>query len=81
MKLFDLHPKEKPDELFRREAEITFLVDVARAKRWAAVLGPRMVGKTSLLKVACTILRDEGFLAVYANLRGTTGMKGGKHGC
>jgi len=40
LKLFDLQPKENPDELFGREAEINQLVDLIKAKRWTVILGP-----------------------------------------
>ena len=55
--LFNLNPKESPKELFGREKELKELIDLIKAKRWVAVLGPRMVGKTSLLKVASTELK------------------------
>jgi len=50
--LFDLNPKESPKELFAREKELDELVRLVEARRWVALLGPRMVGKTSLIKVA-----------------------------
>ncbi|MBS7637135.1 ATP-binding protein [Candidatus Bathyarchaeota archaeon] len=50
--LFDLNPKTSSKELFGRERELEELIRLVRARRWVAVLGPRMVGKTSLVKMA-----------------------------
>lgn len=47
-----------------------------KAGRWVAVLGPRMVGKTSLIKVANTRLEDAGIKAVYVNLWGAKRTQG-----
>ncbi|MDG6934561.1 MAG: ATP-binding protein [Nitrososphaerota archaeon] len=71
--LFDLNPKESPNELFGREEELDELVRLLRARRWVAVLGPRMVGKTSLVKVANTRIDQN---AVYLNLWGVKGTQG-----
>lgn len=71
--LFDLSPKESPKELFGREEELDELVRLLNARRWVAVLGPRMVGKTSLVKVANTRIEQN---AVYLNLWGAKGTQG-----
>lgn len=71
--LFDLNPKESPKELFGREEELDELVRLLKARRWVAVLGPRMVGKTSLVKVANTRIDQN---AVYLNLWGAKGTQG-----
>jgi hypothetical protein len=42
MPLFNLNPKESPKELFGRERELKELIHLIKAKRWVAVLGPRM---------------------------------------
>ena len=76
MPLFDLNPKESPKELFGREKELEELVHLIKAKRWVAVLGPRMVGKTSLLKVAGTQLEKAKIKVVYVNLWGAKGTNG-----
>jgi len=55
---FDLNPKESAKELFGREGELDELVHLIKARRWVAVLGPRMVGKTSLIKAANTRLDE-----------------------
>jgi AAA+ ATPase superfamily predicted ATPase len=54
--LFDLNPKKSPRELFGRENELDELIRLIKARRWVALLGPRMVGKTSIVKVANTRL-------------------------
>jgi AAA+ ATPase superfamily predicted ATPase len=74
--LFSLNPKETPRELFGREKEIEELIRLIRAKRWIAILGPRMVGKTSLIKAANKKLEDTGIRAVYVNLWGAKGTHG-----
>lgn len=73
MSLFDLKPKESPKELFGREKELEDLVRLIAAKRWVAVLGPRMVGKTSLLKAASVTLNRQNIKAIYVNLWGAKG--------
>jgi len=76
MPLFDLNPKESPKELFGREKELDELLRLVKAKRWVAVIGPRMVGKTSLVKAANTRLEDAGFKVVYVNLWGAKRTQG-----
>lgn len=76
MPLFNLNPKESAKELFGRESELDELVHLIKARRWVAVLGPRMVGKTSLIKAANTRLENEGIKAVYVNLWGARRTQG-----
>ena len=71
--LFDLTPKDSPEALFGREKEITELVRLIKAGRWVTVLGPRMVGKTSLIKATRACLNRQ---TVYVNLWGATGVQG-----
>ncbi len=73
MSLFNLNPKDSPKQLFGRENELDDLVRMLKARRWVAVLGPRMVGKTSLLKAATPILTKEKIKVVYVNLWGAKG--------
>jgi hypothetical protein len=74
--LFDLNPKESPKELFAREKELDELVRLIKARRWVAVLGPRMAGKTSLIKAANVRLEKAGFKTVYVNLWGARRTQG-----
>jgi AAA+ ATPase superfamily predicted ATPase len=74
--LFNLNPKESPRELFGREKEIDELIRLIKARRWVAVLGPRMVGKTSLIKVANAKLENTRMKTVYVNLWGAKGTHG-----
>jgi AAA+ ATPase superfamily predicted ATPase len=74
--LFDLNPKESLEELFGRGSEIEELVHLIKARRWVAVLGPRMVGETSLIKAANARLENDGIKAVYVNLWGATRTQG-----
>jgi AAA+ ATPase superfamily predicted ATPase len=71
--LFDLAPKESPQALFGREKEIVELKRLIEAGRWVTVLGPRMVGKTSLLKATRACLDRQ---TVYVNLWGARGVQG-----
>jgi len=73
MSLFDLKPKESPKELFGREKELGDLIRLIQAKRWVAVQGPRMVGKTSLLKAAGSTLIRQNIKVLYVNLWGAKG--------
>ena len=66
-KLFDLAPKDSSDALFAREEELDEITRLIKARRWVALLGPRMVGKTSLIKVANNKLGRTG---IYLNLWG-----------
>jgi AAA+ ATPase superfamily predicted ATPase len=76
LSLFNLNPKETPKELFGREKEIDELTRLIKARRWVALLGPRMVGKTSLIKATNTKLERTGTRAIYVNLWGTRGTHG-----
>jgi uncharacterized protein len=73
MSLFDLKPKESPKELFGREKELSDLIRLTQAKRWVALKGPRMVGKTSLLKAVAPTLMRQNIKVVYVNLWGAKG--------
>ena len=73
MSLFTLNPKESPKQLFGREKELEDLVRIVQARRWVAVLGPRMVGKTSLLKAAGILLEKQKMKVLYVNLWGAKG--------
>ena len=73
MVLFNLNPKESPKELFGREKELEEITRLIKARRWVAVLGPRMVGKTSLLKAAGTKLEEHKIKVAYVNLWGAKG--------
>lgn len=73
MPLFDLPPKDSSKALFGRERELDELVRLVDAGRWVVVLGPRMVGKTSLLKAANRRFRRP---AIYVNLWGARGTLG-----
>ncbi len=73
MALFDLTPKESTEALFGRDREITELTRLIRSRRWVVVLGPRMVGKTSLVKAVRARLRRPG---AYVNLWGVRSVQG-----
>jgi len=74
--LFNLNPKESPEELFGREKELEELIRLVKARRWVAIIGPRMVGKTSLLKAASIKLEKNKNKVIYANLWGAKGTDG-----
>lgn len=73
MSLFDLAPKESPGALFGRAREVAELTRLVKARRWVVVLGPRMVGKTSLVKAVRARLRRPG---AYVNLWGIRSVQG-----
>lgn len=73
MTLFDLRPKDSPEALFGRDEELKRLTRLVAAGRWTVVLGPRMVGKTSLIRAATKRLRRR---VVYVNLWGVSGTAG-----
>ncbi|HZY91401.1 MAG TPA: ATP-binding protein [Thermoplasmata archaeon] len=73
MPLFDLTPKDTPKTLFGRERELDELVRLVDAGRWVVLLGPRMVGKTSLLKAANHRFDRP---SIYVNLWGARGTLG-----
>ena len=73
MSFFNLNPKETPKQLFGREKELEDLTRLVQSGRWVAVLGPRMVGKTSLLKAANSLLEKKKIKVVYVNLWGAKG--------
>jgi AAA+ ATPase superfamily predicted ATPase len=77
MPLFDLSPKDTRRALYGRDAELETLVRLIANGRWAVLLGPRMVGKTSLAKAATAQSRRP---SVYVNLWGTKGTLGLLHG-
>jgi len=76
MSLFSLSPKESPKELFGREKEIEELSRLLKARRWVALLGPRMVGKTSLIKATNVKLEKNGTKTIYINLWGVKSTQG-----
>ncbi|MCI4352653.1 MAG: ATP-binding protein [Thermoplasmata archaeon] len=73
MPLFDLAPKETSGALFGRDREVAELTRLVEARRWVVVLGPRMVGKTSLVKAVRHRLRRPG---AYVNLWGVRNVQG-----
>ncbi len=66
--LFDIRPKDSEKDFFDREEELNKVKNLLGSGRWVAVLGPRMMGKTSLIKVA---LSDLDAKRIYVDLRGT----------
>lgn len=73
MPLFDLTPKATPRALYGRDRELAELVRLIDHGRWVVLLGPRMVGKTSLLQSANRKVRRR---SIYVNLWGAQGTAG-----
>ena len=73
MALFDLPPKDSAGALFGRDAELATMIRLIKEGRWSVILGPRMVGKTSLAKAATDRV---GRPVVYVNLWGAKGTQG-----
>ena len=57
--LFDLRPKERPEELFGRGSELEEVLRLVGLGNWIVVLRPRMVGKSGLLKVSRAALEKQ----------------------
>jgi len=74
--LFDLHPKERIDDLFGRDYEVMYIIDQIAKGNWVVVLGQRMIGKTSVLKVSLNELEKRGYSILYVNLRGVKSLDG-----
>ncbi|WP_157868095.1 AAA family ATPase [Pyrococcus abyssi] len=69
---FDQRPRTLPEQLFGREEEVEKLFRALEAGSWVAVLGPRMVGKTSLaLAGANEFAKENGYNVVLVDLRDT----------
>ena len=73
MPLFDLRPKDDRRALFGRDVELRNLGRLIEEGRWSVLLGPRMVGKTSLAKATA---RQSGRPTIYVNLWGARGTEG-----
>lgn len=69
MLMFDLKPKDSREGFYGRQDTIDEIVRLLKHGSWLVVLGPRMVGKTSVIKVACNNL-PRGYSHVYLNLWG-----------
>ncbi|GGP19069.1 hypothetical protein GCM10007981_01260 [Thermocladium modestius] len=74
--LFGLSPKVDRRELFGRDAELEFIKAQIVAGNWVIVAGQRMMGKTSLVRVALSELGREGFRSIYVNLMGIKSLRG-----
>ena len=59
--LFDLHPKEQPNSMYGKDDDLAKITGHLSQRRWITILGPRMVGKTSLAKAAGSNLEKKGF--------------------
>lgn len=74
--LFDLHPKETAESLYGRDTDLSNLINHLINRRWVALLGTRMIGKTSLVKAARHDLQNRGITSLYINLRGINSIAG-----
>lgn len=72
--IFDLHPKERLEELVGRENEAELCIRQLMSGNWVAIGGQREVGKTSLMKVVINELRKKGMAGIYLNLMGVKGL-------
>ncbi len=74
--LFDLHPKEKADSLYAREDALQSMLRHILSRRWVSLFGPRMVGKTSLVKAAASELEATKFKTLYVSMWGANSIRG-----
>lgn len=73
--LFDLRPKENPNDLFGREKELQELEKLVESE-WIAIVGARMTGKTSLVKTFVAKKYSQGgAIVLYVNLLGAKGIR------
>ena len=75
MHLFDLRPKDTREGMYGRRDEISQVTELIEHGSWLVLLGPRMVGKTSIAKVACNDLPRQ-YSSVYLNLYGVNSSYG-----
>ncbi len=68
--LFDLHPKEQSGSIYGRDDDLAKITRHLSKRRWITILGPRMVGKTSLAKAAGSNLEKRKIAILYLNLWG-----------
>lgn len=69
MAIFDLNPKDSRADYYGQRDKIDEIVRLLEHHSWLVVLGPRMVGKTSIIKVAVNDLSRD-YHHVYLNLWG-----------
>ena len=73
--IFDLHPKEKMEELIGREKEVEFAISQLLSGNWVLIAGQREIGKTSLMKVVLNEMKKRhGIKGIYLNLRGVQSL-------
>lgn len=66
--LWDPRPKEQEKALLYRTEELRNVKSSIKNHTITVVLGPRRIGKTSLVKTALNSLQGEGYLPIYVNL-------------
>ena len=73
--IFDLHPKEKIEELIGREKEVEFTISQLLSGNWVLIAGQREIGKTSLMKVVLNEMKGRyNVRGIYLNLRGVQSL-------
>lgn len=77
--LFDLRSKDSKEELYGRDDEIEEFTSLLRSGNWVAVLGTRMIGKTSLIKVALSEIEKKSkgkkrYEGIYVSLYGVNSL-------
>lgn len=72
---FSTKPRGELEELYDREKEIKQVEGIIRRGDWLSIMGPRMVGKTSLAKVVLSVFEDEGWDTLYVDLTGVNTAK------
>ncbi|BCS94321.1 AAA family ATPase [Metallosphaera javensis (ex Sakai et al. 2022)] len=73
--IFDLHPKEKLEELAGREKDVEYMLSQLLYGNWVILSGQREIGKTSTMKVVINEMRRRRKIpGIYLNLRGITSL-------
>lgn len=73
--LFDNHPKIDLKSLYGRDKQINKIVQHLLNGRWVTLVGPRLVGKTSLCRVAQTELKNKGHNSLFICLWGYSSLR------
>lgn len=73
--IFDLHPKERLEELVERERDVEYVISQLDYGNWVVLSGQREIGKTSTMKVVINEMkRRRKIPGIYLNLRGITSL-------
>ena len=73
--IFTEKPRNEISEIFGREKEINNIKNIIGNNDWISILGPRMIGKTSLSLSILNYYNKKGYEISYIDLRGSKNSK------